>query len=155
MARKQHQKKTPVRQPERASHAAPVVAYNLRNVAVAVALAVLVAVIYTQVRTHQFIDFDDPAYVSKNEHVLGGLTWSGVVWAFTTTHASNWHPLTWLSHMLDVEVFGMNAGGHHLTNLVLHGANTLLLFVALRRLTGATWRPSAPTSRAITMGPLL
>jgi len=153
LARKQHQKKTPVRQPERASHAAPVVAYNLRNVAVAVALAVLVAVIYTQVRTHQFIDFDDPAYVSKNEHVLGGLTWSNVVWAFTTTHASNWHPLTWISHMIDVQLFGVDAGAHLLVNAALHALNCILLFLFLQLATGAMWR-SAMVAALFAVHPL-
>ncbi|MGA3285285.1 MAG: tetratricopeptide repeat protein [Verrucomicrobiota bacterium] len=72
--------------------------------------------------------------------MLAGLTWKGVVWAFTAQHAGYWHPLTWLSHMLDVQMFGLNAGGHHLTGLLLHVANTMLLFLVLRRMTGALWR---------------
>src|SRR5438552_16430602 len=69
-----------------------------------------------------------------------GLTWNGVAWAFTTGHASNWHPLTWLSHMVDVQLYGMHAGGHHLTNLFFHIVNTLLLFGVLHRMTGAVGR---------------
>ncbi|HUL98834.1 MAG TPA: hypothetical protein VLU24_05335, partial [Mycobacterium sp.] len=78
--------------------------------------------------------------MTANPHVAGGLTWENVAWAFTTNHAANWHPLTWLSHMADVELFGMNAGAHHLTSLLFHAANTLLLFLLLRRMTGALGR---------------
>ncbi|MFN7138005.1 MAG: tetratricopeptide repeat protein, partial [Limisphaerales bacterium] len=87
-----------------------------------------------------FINYDDPLYVTANETVKNGLTWSGVKWAFTSGHASNWHPLTWISHMLDVQLFGLHPVGHHLTNLLFHLANTLLVFLLLQRLTAATWR---------------
>ena len=89
---------------------------------------------------YAFSDYDDPQYVSKNPHVLQGLTWSGVVWAFSTFQASNWHPLTWLSHMLDVQLYGLNAGGHHATSLFFHTANTVLLFLWLRWTTNFVWR---------------
>ena len=79
-------------------------------------------------------------YVTHNPHVTGGLTWGNVGWAFRTGYASNWHPLTWLSHMLDAELYGLKPGGHHLTNLLLHTANAVLLFLLLRRLTRAEWR---------------
>jgi protein O-mannosyl-transferase len=102
-------------------------------------MAATVAV-YEPVRHHDFVDFDDAKYVFENPEVRGGLTLAGVTWAFTTSHESNWHPLTWLSHMLDVELFGLNAGSHHLVNLLLHAANTVLLFVVLRSMTGALWR---------------
>ena len=95
---------------------------------------------FWQVRDHGFVDYDDFQYVVENPHVQSGLTWEGVVWAFTTTHMSNWHPLAWLSHMMDCQISGMKAGGHHLTNLLFHIANTLLLFVALKRMTKALWR---------------
>jgi tetratricopeptide (TPR) repeat protein len=101
---------------------------------------VLIAVnviVYAPVRQHDFVNWDDHDYVSENPHVSAGLTWPGVKWAFTTGYAANWHPLTWLSHMLDVELFGVHAGSHLLTNLALHIANTLLLFAVLRRMTGA------------------
>jgi hypothetical protein len=92
------------------------------------------------VHGHGFVDFDDFQYVVENAHVRSGVTWKGVVWAFTTTHMSNWHPFTWLSHMMDVQFYGMKAGKHHLTNLLFHIANTLLLFVVLKRMTRALWR---------------
>jgi tetratricopeptide (TPR) repeat protein len=95
---------------------------------------------YWAVFSYGFIDYDDPEYVWQNPQVLAGLSWPGTVWAFTTIHASNWHPLTWLSHMLDVQLYGMHAGGHHATNVLFHAANTVLLFLLLKRLTSATWR---------------
>ena len=97
-------------------------------------------VVYAAVRRHDFVYYDDQHYVTQNAMVAAGLTWHGVVWAFTTGHAANWHPLTWLSHMLDVQLYGMQAGGHHLTSLLLHVANTLLLFGVLYRMTGAVGR---------------
>jgi Flp pilus assembly protein TadD len=86
------------------------------------------------------VNWDDPEYVSDNPMVARGLTWPGVVWAFTSAHAANWHPLTWLSHMLDVQLYGMHAGPHHITNVVLHVASTVLLFGWLARATGAIGR---------------
>jgi len=88
----------------------------------------------------QFVSWDDTAYVTENRSVLAGLSWSNVAWAFTTDHGPYWHPLTWLSHMLDVQIYGTNASGHHVTNLLIHIANSILLFWLLRRLTGAEWR---------------
>jgi len=108
--------------------------------AIALALAALVVSVYAPVRHFDFVQLDDPAYVTENPHVLRGLTVDGAAWAFTTGHAANWHPVTWLSHMLDVELFGVAAGPHHLTNLLLHAVNTLLLFGVLLRMTGAFWR---------------
>jgi tetratricopeptide (TPR) repeat protein len=87
-----------------------------------------------------FVRFDDPSYVYENPDVSAGLTRAGVAWAFTTYHAANWHPLTWISHMLDVTLFGLDAGRHHLVNVLLHLCATLLLFRLLRKLTGAPWR---------------
>ena len=88
----------------------------------------------------EFLNFDDPLYVTENDHVRQGLSWSSLAWAFTTRAADFWHPLTWLSHMLDWQLYGWNAWGHHLTNLMLHMANTLLLFAVVRGMTGATGR---------------
>ena len=82
----------------------------------------------------------DPRYVTKNTHVTDGLTWPDVRWAFQSTEASNWHPLTWLSHMADCQLFGIHPWGHHLTNVLLHAINAVLLFVVLRSMTGAVWR---------------
>jgi Flp pilus assembly protein TadD len=97
-------------------------------------------IVYASVRHHDFVNFDDDDYVTANPVVLRGLTWHGVAWAFTTEHAVNWHPLTWLSHMLDVQLYGLDAGAHHLTNLLFHIGNTLLLFGLLHRMTGALGR---------------
>jgi len=103
-------------------------------------LAGVSLILYWGVGQHGFINLDDPEYITQNPHVLGGLTWENVRWAFSTGYAANWHPLTWLSHMLDVQWFGQNAGGHHLVSAFLHAANAALCFLALRGLTGALWR---------------
>lgn len=105
-----------------------------------VILFVTTIAIYSQVLLNGFVNYDDPLYVTENVHVQQGLTIEGVSWAFTTFDASNWHPLTWLTHMLDVQMYGMLPMGHHMTNLILHGANTLLLFLFLIHATGASWR---------------
>jgi tetratricopeptide (TPR) repeat protein len=105
-----------------------------------VSLALLTLAVYLPVLTHGFIRFDDPLYVTRNPWVKAGLTWNGIAWAFSANVASNWHPLTLLSHMLDCELFGMDPLGHHLTSLLLHTASAVLLFEALRRMTGAVWR---------------
>jgi tetratricopeptide (TPR) repeat protein len=116
-------------------------------------LAGITLAVYGQAANHDFVSYDDPLYVTQNSHVQAGLTWHGVFWAFTTGHASNWHPMTWLSHMLDVEIFGLNPGGHHLTNIVFHLANAGLLFFVLQRITGAFWR-SATVSALFCLHPL-
>jgi tetratricopeptide (TPR) repeat protein len=103
-------------------------------------LAAAVVVVYGQVATFEFVNFDDPVYIYENEHVTAGLTWEGVRWAFTSGLESNWLPLTRLSHMLDCELFGVQAGAHHVTNLLLHLANTILLYGVLQTMTGAVWR---------------
>ena len=95
-------------------------------------LALVSAVVFCPVVRDQFVTYDDPDYITDNTHVKGGLTARDVEWAFRTGHAGNWHPLTWLSHMLDVELFGLKPGGHHVTNLVFHIVNSILLFLLLR-----------------------
>jgi tetratricopeptide (TPR) repeat protein len=107
---------------------------------VCLGLAVATLAVFGGVRNHEFITYDDDAYVTNNRHVQAGLTWKGVIWSLTTTQASNWHPLTWLSHMLDCQIYGLQAGGHHLTTLLLHIVNALLLFLVLEQMTGAMWR---------------
>jgi tetratricopeptide (TPR) repeat protein len=97
-------------------------------------------VVYAQVIHYDFINFDDGAYVTGNDQVKSGLTRKGFIWSLTSIHSANWHPLTWLSHMVDVEFHGLNAGGHHLTNVLFHMANTLFLFILLRRMTNTIWR---------------
>ncbi len=99
-------------------------------------------VTFEQVRTSEFLNFDDTLYVTHNPIVKSGLTPRGVIWAFTTGYASNWHPLTWLSHMLDCELYGLRPGPHHLTSLWLHIATTLLLFLVLKSMTGELWKSS-------------
>lgn len=96
--------------------------------------------LYSHVAHHEFLDFDDSQYVTKNVHVNTGLHPGNVVWAFTSFYAANWHPLTWVSHMADCQVFGLNSGAHHLVNVALHAANVLILFWLLLRATGALWR---------------
>jgi Flp pilus assembly protein TadD len=103
---------------------------------IALTLIALNAIVYAPVLHHDFVSFDDPIYVTQNPHISKGLTADGIAWAFTSGYAGNWHPITWLSHMLDVQLFGLNPGGHHLTNLLFHTANTVLLFVLLFRMTG-------------------
>lgn len=114
------------------------------NSGLVVALAVLLVgstlVLYSPVRNHPFINFDDDAYVAKNEHVLGGLNWQSVRWSLTSTEqGANWHPVTWLSHALDCQLFGTDAGRHHMTSVLIHAVNVLLLFLLLQRVTGAVW----------------
>lgn len=90
-----------------------------------------------------FVNYDDTAYVTENPAVLAGLTPTGVAWAFREAHFANWHPVTWLSHMLDAQLFGLQAGGHHLTSLALHIANAILLFILLQRMTSQSWASGA------------
>ena len=103
-------------------------------------LLIVVAAVFMPAVTRSFITYDDPVYVTENPHVREGLTWSGAGWAFRSLEASNWHPLTWMSHMLDCQLFGLDPRGHHLTSVLLHALNSAILFLALSRLTGAPWR---------------
>ena len=105
--------------------------------------AVLVAAtlfVYGKIWNHDFIGYDDDKYVTQNRYVSQGLSKESVIWAFRSTHASNWHPLAWLSHMLDVELYGMKPGAHHMTSLLFHILNSLLLFIVLRKMTGHVWQ---------------
>src|SRR5882724_1845071 len=103
-------------------------------------LAVTTLLLYNPVSHFQFINYDDDGYVTRNFQVRGGISLKNVKWAFTTFDASNWHPLTWLSHMLDCQVFGLNPSGHHYVNLLIHVSIVVLLFVWLNRVTGSTWK---------------
>jgi tetratricopeptide (TPR) repeat protein len=116
-------------------------------------LALATIAIYLPAMQMTFISFDDPDYVWRNPRVVGGLSWDGACWALTHSFASNWHPLTWMSHMLDYQLFGLNAGGHHATNVFFHVVNTMLLFVVLREMTGALWR-SALVAALFALHPL-
>lgn len=103
-------------------------------------LILVTASVYWQVQEFDFVIYDDGDYVSHNSHVQDGITLDAITWAFTTGHAGNWHPMTWLSHMLDCQIFGLWAGGHHLTSLFFHIVNTLLLFFLFRKMTGNDWQ---------------
>jgi Flp pilus assembly protein TadD len=107
------------------------------------ALALLPVATFWSVLHNDFIEYDDPDYVTRNEWIHRGLTWAGLRWALTTGYAANWHPLTWLSHMADISLFGLNPPGHHATNLLLHVTNTLLVFLLFRSLTGDRGRSAA------------
>ena len=122
----------PSLQPSSASRETHVVTLCLLLVAATLAF-------YNPIIHNQFIDFDDSSYILKNSWVQGGLTWDTVKWSFTTFRDGNWHPVTWLSHALDCQIFHLNPTGHHYTNLLLHAANAVLLFLLLRRATGLTW----------------
>jgi Flp pilus assembly protein TadD len=102
-------------------------------------LALITLLAYLPASRDGFVNYDDQDYVTENSAVQKGLTWTGIKWAFTTGHACNWHPLTWLSHMADCELFALNPGAHHLVNVLFHSANAVLLFALLLRLTGKLW----------------
>ncbi len=122
-------------------------------VLICLALASATFAVYWQVHNNDFIDFDDDIYVAANTNIQKGLTAEAVKWAFTTNQAYNWHPVTWLSHIMDYSCFGQNPAGHHLVNLGFHVANTLLLFIVLLRMTNALWR-SALVAALFALHPL-
>ncbi len=110
-----------------------------RDIEVLAVLAIVVAVAFSGVLGHQFLLYDDDVYVTGNPIVRDGFTWPGIKWSLDATRAANWHPLTWMSHMIDSEIYGLNPRGHHFTNLGFHVANTCILFVLLRWTTGRLW----------------
>lgn len=116
------------------------IATGLRPAIVIFLLVAMTGATFWSAGHHQFINLDDDLYVTENEQVKKGLTASGTGWAFSTFHSANYHPLTWLSHMLDVELFGLNPGAHHLVNVAHHALNAVLLFLVLRLMTGALWK---------------
>jgi len=113
---------------------------RLKALLICVALIVVCFIGYRQLRGNDFVGWDDDEYITENQHVRSGITPENIKWAFSTTEISYWHPLTWLSHMLDCELFGLNSGPHHLVSLLFHIANTLLLFILLKKSTAALWR---------------
>src|SRR5262249_43601977 len=120
---------------ERKRDACATTTFERPDVLILLGLAVVTFGIYAQLIGHRFITFDDPTYIQENPMVNRGVTLAGLGWAFTTFHAGNWHPLTWIAHMIDSQLFGMIAGGHLLVNALIHTANTLLLFWFLFRTT--------------------
>jgi tetratricopeptide (TPR) repeat protein len=99
-----------------------------------------VVAVYWPVRGYEFLNYDDDVYVTDNYRVLSGFSWDGLGWAFSAFHGANWHPLTWLSLMFDAQLFGLNAGGYHWTNVLIHALSTVVLFLVFYRMTGALWR---------------
>jgi protein O-mannosyl-transferase len=120
---------------------------------IVIALSAITLLLYLPSLKGDFVNYDDPDYVTSNAQVQKGLTGESIRWAFTTGHASNWHPLTWLSHMLDYQLYGLKSTGHHATNLFFHTANVLLLFWVLWRLTKNVW-PSAVVAALFAWHPL-
>ena len=123
------------------------------TVGVCTCLIVLAWVVFGQTLRHDFINYDDPRYVYENTKITAGLSISGIAWAFTHIHSMNWHPLTTISHMLDCQLYGLKAGGHHFTNVLLHTVAAILLFLALWQMTDAIWR-SAFVAAVFTIHPL-
>jgi protein O-mannosyl-transferase len=120
--------------------AAPRTNRSWRTIGICVALAALSWLVFGQTLWHDFVNYDDPRYVYENTKITDGLSISGIAWAFTHIHSMNWHPLTTISHMLDCQLYGSKAGGHHFTNVLLHILAVILLFLGLLQMTGAFWR---------------
>jgi len=134
-------KKSKSKKSERPSVAViPTPARVKQVLAIAALLAVCTLALYSRVGGHPFISYDDQYYVYENSHVKEGLTWATLTWSLTATEEANWHPITWLSHALDCELFGLNPSGHHWMNVAIHALNAVLLFLLLWRVTGATGR---------------
>ena len=153
---KRSRSKREVRAVEAAAPAPRVVAVPADNrlaMAIAAAIAIVVLIVFAQVNAHDFVNFDDPDYVVTNPHVATGLSGANVAWAFTHAYMSNWHPLTWISHMIDVSLFGMNGGRHALVSVIWHAINSVLLFFVLRRATQRLW-PSAVVALLFALHPL-
>jgi protein O-mannosyl-transferase len=132
----------------------PSIVEALRDTAILIALAVGVFVIYAPVANYEFLNYDDPGYIFDNMHVTNGLTWDNIKWAFQSTEMSNWQPLVWLSYMTDVTLFGANRpGSHHLMNVAMHLASSILLYLILKRMTRRVW-PSAFVAALFAVHPL-
>lgn len=143
MKTKTSNRKHNLRSPTRSSDSgrdSPGLRIGRRELLIGAGLIVATLAVYGQVVSHQFINLDDDIYIYENPMVTGGLTTKRLVWAFTTFHAANWHPLTWLSHMLDVQMFGLNPGPHLAINVLFHILNTLLVFALLKNMTHRVWR---------------
>ncbi len=136
---------------------APAAASGTRNwgrvLAVCVFLLLAVGLVFGQTTGYQFVNFDDGCYVYDNPQISGGFSARAVAWVFTHEHGANWHPLTGLSHLLDCQLFGLHAGAHHLTNVLLHAATAVALFLVLWQMTGALW-PSALVAGLFAVHPL-
>jgi protein O-mannosyl-transferase len=138
-------------QPKLAS--APVTSSSHRNLILCLLLVTCTLVIYNSVNQNGFVNYDDDVYITANRHVQAGLNWSTIRWAFTTFDAANWHPLTWISHAVDFQLFKLNPAGHHYTNVLLHCANVVLLLLLLVQATQQTW-PSLIAAAIFAVHPL-
>lgn len=107
---------------------------------ICMALIIVTTIVFSRVGDHEFLLFDDEDYITQNPHIENGITVSNIAWAFSSVYASNWHPITWLSHMADVQLYGMNPRGHHFTNVIIHSVSTMLLFILLLLLTRSQWK---------------
>jgi len=137
MSKKRKERKEPEALPalaQRAGHGRRTVLFTCLS------LALITWLVFGQTIRHGFVNYDDPSYVYENSRISGGLTLSNLAFAFTQSHARNWHPVTTISHLLDCELFGLWPGGHHLTNVLLHSAVVVLLFLLLLQMTEALWR---------------
>src|SRR5882757_7721884 len=124
-----------------------------RNLILCLLLVACTLAIYNPVNQNGFVNYDDDVYVTANRHVQEGLRWTTLSWAFTTFDAANWHPLTWISHALDYQIFKLNPAGHHYGNVLLHCANVVLLFLVLFNVTKRTW-PSLIVAAIFAVHPL-
>ena len=134
--RKSHGQRPPAAPAEKTVPFVPVTHQPWQIAAVCVVLTVVTVIAFRGVRSSDFLTYDDIGYILENQHVQLGVTMQNIAWAFTTFSAANWHPLTWISHMVDWSIYGNNPGGHHITNLCLHAANAVLLFLLLMYMTG-------------------
>ena len=135
-------------------HYPPLVTEKQRAILIGLLLALVTLAVYRPATHFDFINYDDPDYIIYNPAIQHGVTRDTVAWAFTTSHASNWHPLTWISHAADCAFYGLEPGGHHRTNLLLHAANAVLLFLVLWRLDGGAGRRSALVAALFAWHPL-
>ena len=116
-------------------------------------LSLLTLVLYLPTAKYSFINYDDPTYILENSNVTSGLNFNNIIWAFKSGYGGNWHPLTWISHMIDCKLYGLNAGGHHMTNVAFHIAASALLFLFLIQMTGAVWRSFFVASLCVASAP--
>lgn len=124
-----------------------------KKILINIALVAVIIIAFGPVRKNGFVNYDDRLYITTNPYLIKGITTDSLIWAFTKPYASNWHPLTWLSHMLDCEIYGLNPAGHHITSVIIHIITTVLLFRVFFRMTGAIW-PSAFVAAVFAVHPL-
>src|SRR6476659_7551982 len=122
--------------------------FRKTDLAICALLAALVFAVYGQTAGHAFVNYDDEGYLTDNFMVQRGVTWAGLKWAFTSTLTANWHPVTWISLMIDCQLFGLNPGPHHLVSVGIHAATSVLLFLAWRHMTRCRCEDHRPAADA-------